>query len=116
MTPKKWSLASDQRSQRTRSQLAADTVLICSACKRQQGDVARKLDRRTQAALMRRADAGQPPWHDLPALGHKLRQQTHIFVVDAVDLFDTELADLLAAEILPAARPTWATFASPSGA
>ena len=39
---------------------------------RQQGDVARLLDRIGQAALVRRAYAGQTPRNDLARLGHKL--------------------------------------------
>ena len=52
---------------------------------------------------MRRADAGQAPGNDLAALGYELREQTHVLVVDAVDLLDAEFANLLAAEKLPPA-------------
>jgi hypothetical protein len=68
-----------------------------------------------EAALVRGADACEPPGHDLAALGHKALQETDIAVWDRVDLFSAELADLLAAEELaasasatsgPAARTT----------
>src|SRR5690242_11674735 len=65
---------------------------------RQQGDVARALDRRGKLPLVRGAHAGQPAGNDLAAFGHELLQQAHVFVVDVVNLFDTEFADLLATE------------------
>jgi len=77
--------------------------LSCSASKWQQGDVARLLDRQAEAALVRRADAGQTAWHDLAALSNELRQQANVLVVDRVDLLDTEFADFLAAEKFPSA-------------
>src|ERR1700691_3461099 len=52
---------------------------------------------------MRRAYTGQAAGNDLATLRYELRQQTHILVVDTVDLLDAELANLLAAEKLPAA-------------
>src|SRR6185312_15585237 len=64
--------------------------------KRQQGDVAGALDGRGQLALMRRADAGQTPRHNLAALSNKLLQQTHVLVVDVVNCFDAEFANFLA--------------------
>src|SRR5690349_12192107 len=70
---------------------------------RQQGDVARLLDGRRKPALVRRADARQAARHDLAALGHELRKQTHVLVIDGVDLLDAELADFLAAEVLASA-------------
>ena len=71
--------------------------------KRQQGDVPGLLDGAGQAALVRGANAGEPPGHDLAALGHKALQQPDIAVRDRVDLLGAELADLLAAEELAAA-------------
>jgi hypothetical protein len=71
--------------------------------KRQQGDVPGLLDGAGQAALVLGADAGEPPGHDLAALGHKALQQPDIAVRDRVDLLGAELADLLAAEELSAA-------------
>jgi len=47
---------------------------------RQQGDVPGLLDGAGQAALVRGANAGEPPWHDLAALGHKSLQQADIAV------------------------------------
>src|SRR5262245_25036687 len=77
--------------------------LGCAAREWQQSDVARLLDRHRQAALMRRADAGQAARYDLPALGHKLSEQPVVLVVDAFDFLDAKLADFLAPEILTAA-------------
>ena len=83
--------------------LATDILdLSCSASKWQQGDVPRLLDGQAEAALVRRADAGQTAWHDLAALSNELRQQANVLVVDRVDLLDTEFANLLSAEKLPA--------------
>ena len=65
--------------------------------------VPRLLDRQAEAALVRRADAGQTAWHDLAALSNELRQQANVLVVDRVDLLDTEFADFLATEKLPSA-------------
>jgi hypothetical protein len=78
--------------------------LCCSAGKWQQSDIARLLDRQTQAALVRRANAGQTPGHDLAALGDELRQQANVFVIDRVDFLDTEFAHFFAAEKFPSAR------------
>jgi hypothetical protein len=75
--------------------------------KGQQGDVPGLLDGAGQAALMRGAYAGEPPGHDLAALGHKSLQQPDVAVRDRVDLLGAELADFLAAEKLSAA--TWST-------
>jgi hypothetical protein len=55
---------------------------------------------------VRGADAGEPPRHDLAALGHKALQQANIAVGDCVDLLGAELADLLAAEELAASART----------
>jgi hypothetical protein len=71
--------------------------------KRQQGDVPGLLDGAGQATLVRGANAGEPPRHDLAALGDKPLQQTDIAVRDCVDLLGAELADLLAAEEFSAA-------------
>src|SRR5215813_12086115 len=79
-------------------------ALSRSSRERQQGDIPRLLDGRAQAALMRRAHAGQAARHDLAAFGDKLRQQTHIFVIDGFDLLGAELAHFLAAEVLAASR------------
>ncbi len=81
------------------------------SCEWQQGDVARLLDRQTQPALVRRAHAGQTPRRDLAALGHKLGQQTHVFVIDGFNLLGAEFADFFAPKIFAA---TWAAFAAAS--
>jgi hypothetical protein len=70
--------------------------------KRQQGDIPGLLDGTGQAALMGGANAGEPPGHDLAALGYKPLQQPDIAVGDRVNFLGTELADLLAAEELSA--------------
>jgi hypothetical protein len=75
-------------------------------CERQQGDVPGLLDGAGQAALVRGANAGETPGHDLAALGHKALQQTDIAVRDRVNLLGAELADLLAAEELAASAGT----------
>jgi len=69
----------------------------------QQSDVAGLLDGAGEAALVRGADAGQAPGHDLAALGYELLEETYVPVGDGVDLLGAELADLLAAEKLAAA-------------
>src|SRR5271166_6330471 len=93
----------EQRSLATGSWLLATAL---PSRERQQRDVARLLDGGGEAALVRRANAGQPPWHDLARLGHELPEQPYVLVIHAVDLLDAELANLLAAEKLPSAF-TW---------
>ena len=75
--------------------------LGCAAGKRQQSNIACLLDRQRQASLMRCANASQTPRHNPSAFRHELRQQTNVLVVDSLDLFDAELANFLAPEILP---------------
>src|SRR5215471_245811 len=79
------------------------TNLLCPSCERQQRYISRLLYRYRQSALMRRADPGQAARDNLSALGHELREQAHVFVVDGFDLFRTELADFLATEIFASA-------------
>ena len=74
--------------------------------KRQQGDIPGLLDGAGKAALVLGADAGEPPGHDLAALGDKALKQPDIAVGDRVDLIGAELADLLAAEELAASAGT----------
>src|SRR5580698_9572745 len=90
--------------------MAVPAVDLVPRGERKQGDVAGLLDGAGQAALVRGANAGEPPGHDLAALGHKLLQQPHIAVRNRIDLLGTELADFLAAEELAAATRTaaWA--------
>src|SRR5690349_14724607 len=80
-----------------------------SGRKRQQRDIPRLLDRRGKAALVRRANAGQPSWHDLAALRYELREQAHVLVIDGVDLLDAEFAHLFAAEVFASAFTSAAT-------
>ena len=80
---------------------------------RQQGDIAGLLDGAGQAALVRGANAGKPPGHDLAALGHKALQQPDIAVRDGINLLGAELANLLAAEELAAAAGATARAVPP---
>src|ERR1019366_5871061 len=82
----------------------------------QQCDVARLLDSLGDAELMGRANPRQAARNDLAALGHKAGEQTHVLVIDAVDLLGAELADLLAPEELAAAIATATAGASAAGA
>jgi hypothetical protein len=81
--------------------------------KRQQGDIPSLLDGASEAALVGRANAREPPGNDLAALGYKPLQQTNITVGDRIDLLGAELANLLAAKELAATagttRRTWST-------
>jgi hypothetical protein len=70
---------------------------------RQQGDIPGLLDGASQTALVRGANAGEPPRDNLAALGNEALQQTDIAVRDRVDLLGAELADLLTAEEFSAA-------------
>ena len=80
----------------------------------QQSDVARLLDRLGDAALVGRANTRQAARNDLAALGHKAGKQTHVLVINAVDLLGAELADLLAPEKLAATIAATAAGASAS--
>jgi hypothetical protein len=75
-------------------------------CERQQGDVPGLLDRACKTALVRGADAGKTPRHNLAALRHKALQQTDVAIGNGVNLLGAELADLLAAEKLSASAGT----------
>jgi hypothetical protein len=101
----------------TSIQISNQIVLSCR--KRQQGNIAGPLDGRSETALMGRAYASQAARHNLAALGHKLLQHADVFVIDVVDFFDTEFADLFPAEELastttgiPALPAAWTTVAS----
>src|SRR6266853_407979 len=87
--------------------------LLRTSGKRQQGNIPRLLDRSRQTALVRHAHAGQASWRDLAAFRYELRQQTHIFVIDRLDLLDAELANFFAPEVLTAAFPR--TARAPAG-
>src|SRR5581483_4739870 len=90
---------------------ATDQRLVLRASRvGQQRDVAGLFDRRRQPALMRRADTGQPAWHNLATFRYKLREQANVFVIDRLDLLHAEFADFLAAKVLAPA------FARPPGA
>src|SRR5205823_3383751 len=71
-----------RRSQRPRAKDRRPTAYLEPCLERQQRDVARLLDSGRQATLVRRADAGQAPRHDLAALGHELAQQSDVLVID----------------------------------
>jgi hypothetical protein len=86
--------------------------LRSSASEWQQGNITSLLDRQRQPSLMRCANPSQPPRDNSPALRHELRQQTNVLIVDRLDLFDAELANFLAPEILaPTGAATLATTA-----
>src|SRR5271156_6689298 len=70
----------------------------------EQRNVARLLDRQAQAALVAGADTRQTARNDLAPLSYKTLQQANVAVGDRIDLLRAELADLLAAEELAAAR------------
>src|SRR5262245_5435526 len=61
---------------------------------------------------MRRAHAGQTPWHDLAAFRNELCQQPDVFVVNRFKFLYAKFADFLAPEKLPPAgstlAPAWA--------
>jgi hypothetical protein len=66
---------------------------------------------------MTRAHASHAAWKNLAALLHKLGKNVGTFVVDQIDLFDTELADFLFAEKLAlAARASTRTATGAAGA
>src|SRR5690606_14305758 len=67
---------------------------------RDQGQVARALDRGRQLALVLRLGAGHAARHDLAGLGEVLAQGVEILVVDLLDALGGELAELAAAEKL----------------
>src|SRR6266542_159446 len=71
--------------------------------KRQQSDIARLLDRRTQTALVRCTHSRKPARRNLAAFRHKLRKQSHVFVIDRCNFFGAELAHFFAAEVLATA-------------
>jgi len=51
--------------------------------------------------------AGQAARQNLAAFGYELSDQTHVFIVNHVDLFRAKLADFAAAKVLlPSATPT----------
>jgi hypothetical protein len=91
-------------------------IALVARGKGQQGDVPGLLDGASEAALVGGANAGEPPGHDLAALGHKALQQADIAVGYRVDLLGAELADLLAAEELAAAAGSTGGAAAGSAA
>jgi len=80
-----------------------------------QGDVARALDGYAEPALMARADASHAARKNLAALLDELRKNVGALVVDHVHLLDTELADLLFAEVLTLAARTAAGTSRTAG-
>src|SRR5438270_7261762 len=65
---------------------------------RNQRELPRARDRDLQRALVLGAGAGNPARLDLAPLRNERRQQTHVLVVDVVDLLRAELADAPAPE------------------
>jgi hypothetical protein len=84
-------------------------------CKGQQSNIARLLNRFRQTALVRGADPGKAPRHNLAALGHKPLQQTNIPIGDGVNLLGAEFADLLAAEEFAASAGSAGSTGTASG-
>jgi hypothetical protein len=90
----------------------------------QQSNVARPLNGRSQPALVRRAYSGQPAWNNLAPFCHKLAQQANVFVIDVINFFHAEFADLFAPEkfastaaaLATAGSPVWARTIRPSAA
>src|SRR2546428_1448806 len=60
-----------------------------------QRHVTSALQRDREATLMPGAGAGHPARQDLAALAHEAPQPRNLFVIDQVDLFRAEVADLL---------------------
>jgi hypothetical protein len=90
----------------TARQLSPASDGLVPGRKRQQRNVPGLFDGAGQTALVRSANTGQPPRHNLAALGHELPQQLHVAVRNRVDLLGAELADLLAAEELATSAGT----------
>src|SRR6185295_13728865 len=63
-------------------------------CVRQQREVTRPLDRRRELALVERLRAGDAARDDLARLGDVLLQDGQILVVDLLDAFGRETAEL----------------------
>jgi hypothetical protein len=97
-----WLRFSSPSKQKQTGEDARCSNLLRTPGKRQQRNIASLLDGPRQTALMRRAHAGQASRGDLATLGHELRQQTHVFVIDRFNLLDAELANFFAPEIFAA--------------
>jgi hypothetical protein len=82
-----------------------------AAGKRQQSNVTGPLDGHAEPTLVTGADPRHAARQNLAALLHELRKNVGAFVVDQIDLFDTEFADLFLAEelALAAARSAGAS-------
>src|SRR5512132_3058766 len=65
---------------------------------RQQREIARALDRRRELALVTRLRAGDARRHDLAVLLDEILQNVDVLVVDLLDAFGGEAAELLALE------------------
>jgi hypothetical protein len=83
-----------------------------AASKWQQSDIAGALDGHTEPTLVPRADSSHAARKNLAAFLHKLGKNVGTLVVDQIDFFDTELADLLFAEKLALAAARSAGTAS----
>src|SRR4029453_1147136 len=71
---------------------------------RQQRNRAGTLDGVRDLSLVPSTTTRDATGNDIPALHHQTPEPPHILVVDQVDLFRTELADLLAPESAPLHR------------
>jgi len=79
-------------------------------CKRQQGDVARPLDRLAKPPLVARAGAGHTAWQDFAAVLDKLVEHFGLLVVNEIHFVHAKAAHLALAEKL--ALPLAATRSS----
>src|SRR5438105_1312594 len=98
---------------RDAQQVKANGSPLKTCGKWQQSNIARLLDGCRKTALMRGANPGQAARHNLAALGNKLREQPHVFVINGVNFFHAKLANLLAPEKFAA---TFASCAARAGA
>jgi hypothetical protein len=83
---------------------------------RQQGDIARPLNRHAQPALVARANSRHAARQNFPALLHELRQDVRPLVINEVHLLDAELANFLLPEVLALSTRPPAGAAWPAGA
>ena len=77
-----------------------DDSVVVAVGVRDQGQEARTLDGRLQLALVARLGAGHAARDDLAGFGQVLAQGVEILVVDLLDTFGSELAELAATEEL----------------
>jgi hypothetical protein len=62
------------------------------------------------------ANTGQAARNDLAPLGHELLQQAHVTILNCVNLFDAELANLFAPKEFASAGAAWPAGTTARGA